>query len=225
MRDESRLTHNWLAKKLVNDKVRAHLGLLRGMVVDLGCGTRPYENDILDTADYYIGVDWGNTMHGAHADVIADVAQPLPLRDHAADCVVAFDVLEHVAEPGRMLAESWRILQPGGMLMISVPFQWWVHEAPWDFYRYTRHGLEYLLGKAGFADVQVQATSGFWSMWVLKLNYQLVKLIRGPRPVRMLVRALLVPVWWLGQSAALLMDAAWHEEGETAGYFVVARKP
>lgn len=225
MRDESRLTHNWLAKKLVNDKVRAHLSLLRGTVIDLGCGTRPYEIDILGTADCYIGIDWGNTMHGTHADVIADVAQPLPIRDHAADCVVTFDVLEHVAEPGRMLAESWRILQPGGILMISVPFQWWVHEAPWDFYRYTRHGLEYLLGKAGFADVQVQATTGFWVMWVLKLNYQLAKLIRGPRPMRMLIRALLIPVWWLGQSLALLMDTAWHEEGETAGYFVVARKP
>lgn len=225
MRDEGRLTHNWLAKKLVNDKVRAHLSLLRGTVIDLGCGTRPYEVDILGIADRYIGIDWGNTMHGTHADVIADVAQPLPIRDRAADCVVTFDVLEHVAEPGRMLAESWRILQPGGILMISVPFQWWVHEAPWDFYRYTRHGLEYLLGKAGFADVQVQATTGFWVMWVLKLNYQLVKLIRGPRPVRMLVRTLLIPVWWLGQSLALLMDAAWYEEGETAGYFVVARKP
>lgn len=225
MRDESRLTHNWLAKKLVNDKVRAHLGVLRGTVVDLGCGTRPYEIDILGTADYYIGIDWGNTMHGTHADVIANVARPLPIRDHAADCVVTFDVLEHVAEPGSMLGESWRILQPGGILMISVPFQWWVHEAPWDFYRYTRHGLEYLLRKAGFADIQVHATTGFWVMWVLKLNYQLVKLIRGPRPMRMLVRALLIPVWWLGQSVALRMDAVWREEGETAGYFVIARKP
>jgi SAM-dependent methyltransferase len=225
MRNESRLTHNWLAKKLVNDKVRAHLALLRGTVIDLGCGTRPYEADILGTADAYVGIDWGNSLHGTHADVIADVARPLPIRDGAADCVVTFDVLEHVAEPACMLAECWRILRPGGLLMISVPFQWWVHEAPWDFYRYTRHGLEYLLGKAGFADVRVQATSGFWAMWVLKLNYQLARLVRGPRPVRMLVRALLVPAWWLGQSLAPLMDSAWHEEGETAGYFVVAHKP
>lgn len=225
MRDESRLTHNWLAKKLVNDKVRAHLGLLRGTVIDLGCGARPYEADILGAADRYIGIDWGNSMHGTHADVIANVAQPLPIRDCAADCVVTFDVLEHVAEPGCMLAESWRILQPGGILMISVPFQWWVHEAPWDFYRYTRHGLEYLLGKAGFADIQVQAMTGFWVMWVLKLNYQLVRLIRGPSLLRKLIRALLIPAWWLGQVLALGMDAVWREEGETAGYFVVARKP
>jgi SAM-dependent methyltransferase len=225
MHPENRLAHNWLIRKLLNDKVRAHLGDLRGTVVDLGCGTRPYEADILGHADRYIGLDWNNTLHGLHADIAADLAKPLPLLDGSLDCVTLFEVLEHVPEPAALRAETSRVLKPGGVLMLSVPFQWWVHEAPWDFYRYTRHGLAYLLGKAGYADVSIEPTSGFWSMWILKLNYQTTRLIRGPRPLRWVLRALMLPFWWLGQMLAPLIDRAWSEDRETAGYFVTARKP
>jgi SAM-dependent methyltransferase len=225
MHPENRLAHNWLIKKLVNDKIRANLPELAGTVVDLGCGTRPYEADILGHAARYVGLDWNKTLHGLRADVAADVSRPLPLRDGAADAVTAFEVLEHLAEPGVMLGEAHRILRPGGVLMLSVPFQWWVHEEPWDFYRFTRFGLAHLLKKAGFEGARIEATSGFWAMWVLKLNYQTARLIRGPRPLRVLVRLLLVPFWWLGQVLAPLLDRVWREERETAGYFVVARKP
>ena len=133
--------------------------------------------------------------------------------------------MEHLAEPGVMLAEAHRVLRPGGSLTVSVPFQWWVHEAPWDFYRYTRHGLEYLLRKAGFVDIRIEPTSGFWSMWFLKLNYQTARLVRGPRPLRWVIRAVLIPFWWLNQTLAPLLDRVWAAEEETAGYFVKSIKP
>lgn len=225
MHPENRLSHNWLIKKLVNDQVRVHLGNLHGRVVDLGCGTRPYERDILCHAEHYVGVDWNQSLHGMHADVAADISGLLPFKDATADCIVAFEVLEHIAEPGRLLEESLRILAPGGLLMFSVPFQWWVHEEPWDYYRYTRHGLAYLLDKAGFESATIVPTSGFWCMWLLKLNYQTARLPRGPRLLRWLMRAILIPFWWLGQTFAPILDRYWPDERETAGYFVTARKP
>jgi SAM-dependent methyltransferase len=225
MYEEGRSSHNWLIKKAVNDKIRNRLADLSGSVVDLGCGKRPFEADILRHASKYIGLDWGNTLHGSHADIISDLNKPLPIRDECVDHVVTFEVMEHLAEPTVMLAEAFRILRKGGKLTLSVPFQWWVHEAPWDYYRFTRHGLEYLLKRAGFVDVVVTPTTGFWAMWILKLNYQTTRLIRGPRPVASMVRAALIPFWWTNQQLALLMDNWWAEERETAGYFATAAKP
>lgn len=225
MYTESRSTHNWLAKKSVNDKVGDALVHFSGMVIDLGCGTRPFEGDILCHASEYIGIDWGNTLHGTHADVIADLNCPLPIGDAVANHVVSFEVIEHLAEPGIMLREAARILKKGGTLALSVPFQWWIHEAPWDYQRYTQYGLDYQLRKAGFTEVQIEPTTGFWSMWVLKLNYQLQRMIRGPRLVRMALKTLLVPIWWLNQSIAPWLDRAWPETRETAGYFATATKP
>lgn len=225
MHPENHLAHNWLIKKFVNDKVRSHLKNLSGTVIDLGCGTRPYETDIINHADKYIGIDWNNTLHGLNADVIADLNKPLPFGDGITDCIVTFEVIEHLAEPGLMLLEAYRILRSGGILLLSAPFQWWVHEAPWDYQRFTRYGLEYQFRKTGFEIVSIEETSGFWSMWILKLNYQLIRLIRGPRWLRAVIRFCLIPFWWIGQVIAPLLDSVWKEDKETAGYFVMAKKP
>jgi len=222
---EDPLSHNWLAMRIANRGVRNRLPSLGGLVIDLGCGKRPFEHDILKHAREYVGVDWGNTLHGTHADVLADLNKPLPLRDGMADHIVSFEVLEHLAEPRVMLGEAFRVLRPGGQLTVSVPFQWWVHEAPWDYYRYTCHGLEYMLGKAGFVDVKVTPTSGFWVMWVLKLNYRMTQAVRGPRALRTLLRAALVPFWWVDQHVAAALDRAFPDYRETVGYFVTAAKP
>jgi SAM-dependent methyltransferase len=225
MYSEDPFAHNRVLKRAINALVRERLPAITGTVVDLGCGTAPFRDDILVNAREYIGVDWTNTLHDSRADVVADLNQPLPLSDAMADHVVSFEVIEHLAEPAMMLREAARILRNDGRLTLSAPFQWWEHEAPWDYQRFTRHGLRYQLEKAGFVDIVVRNTTGFWSMWTLKLNYQLARLPRGPRWVRAAMRAPLIAFWWIAQAIAPQLDRVWHEDRETAGYFVTARKP
>jgi SAM-dependent methyltransferase len=225
MYEVSLLQHNWLAMKMGNAGFRRRMAGLKGTVYDLGCGERPFEKEILACAERYVGVDWSNTPHELRADIVADLNGPLPIPDATADAVLALSVLEHLREPRQMLGEAFRILKPGGFLYVAVPFQWWVHEAPHDYFRFTRYGLQYLLETTGFERIEIEETSGFWVTWFLKLNYQTNRLVGGPAPLRWLIRACLLPLWLSDQLIAPVLDRFWHAPCEAQGYNAAARKP
>jgi len=191
-----------------------------GTVIDLGCGSSPYKENILGQASTYVGVDWTNSIHGrAGVDVFANLSRPLPFRDDCADVIVSFQTLEHLPEPSLFLAESLRILKPGGSIYMTVPFMWHVHEEPHDYYRYTRYGLLYLFEKAGFKDIAVKENTGFWQTWALKFNYHTSRFARG------LYRYLWIPFWWLTQTISPVLDRIDNNPHETASYTVTACKP
>jgi SAM-dependent methyltransferase len=212
-------TFNWRALENNNRWVRRLLPLMTGRLLDLGCGSAPYREDILTAVEAYVGVDWPGTLHDARRiDVFADLAAPLPFADACADTVTVFKVLEHLREPGRFLRECARVLRPGGRIVILVPFLWQVHEAPHDYFRYTRYGLEYLLTEAGFDDVSVREKTGFWEMWFLKWNYHTARYARGP------LRLLWMPAWWFNQAIAPLLDRLAPHPEMTGSYAAHARK-
>jgi SAM-dependent methyltransferase len=218
------LSYNWLAHKGNNETLKNNIKYIKGIVYDLGCGDEPYKDIIEKYADKYIGVDWGNSFHKQKMDITADLNKPLPILNNVADTVVSFQVMEHLCEPQSFLNEAYRILKPNCYILLTVPFQWWVHEAPYDYYRYTRYGLKYLFQKAGFKEVKVTASSGFWLTWILKFNYHSRRFIRGPRPIKWLIKFILIPIWFLGQKVAPVLDKYDRNENETSGYIVIAKK-
>lgn len=192
----------------------------KGIVVDLGCGTSPYKDDILRRADQYIGVDWENSLHDqSNVDVFADLTKQLPFSRDYADTVVSFQVMEHLPEPGFFLSECFRILKPSGQLFLTVPFMWHVHEEPHDYFRYTRYGLEYLLKKNNFVDIEIEENTGFWQMWVLKFNYHTTRFAKG------VLKYLWIPIWWFGQVISPILDKYDRHTEEAASYTILARKP
>lgn len=217
--------HNWLVFKHAQKWLTEWARHIRGTVYDLGCGERPYEDFILQHGDKYIGVDWSNTMHEFSADIVADLNQPLfMINDESADTVFSVSVIEHLCEPQIFLNEACRILKKNGVMLLQVPFQWHIHEAPYDYYRYTEYGLKYMFTKAGFYDVKITPSAGFWSTIMLKINYYSTKFIRGPRIVKNLLNVIAIPFWFTDQYFAFFMDKIDAHSVETAGYTVVAVK-
>lgn len=221
----NRKAHNGLAYDSFNRLLMKMHPLYKGALYDLGCGERPYEEFFLQFASSYVGVDWGSTLHQLKADVVADLNQSLPLGDEVADTVVSLSVLEHLSEPSVMLRESYRILKPGGHLVLQVPWQWRIHEEPYDFFRYSPFGLKHLMQKAGFEKIEIAPQAGFFSMWFLKFNYFTNRLIRGPRWLRGLLYALMSVLWFCNQTLAPWLDRLDRNwVSETHGYFVSAQK-
>jgi len=221
----NRQAHNWLVYDIGDRFLEKATPLYQGALYDLGCGESPYKDFFLQHAISYVGVDWAGSFHDTCADVTTDLNKPLPIEGEIADTVVSLSVMEHLSEPQAMLNEAYRILKPSGNIVLQVPWQWWVHEAPYDFFRYTPYGLVYMFEKAGFKEVEVQPQSGFFTMLIMKLNYFSLRFVCGPKPLRVIIKAGLTPVWYLGQKLAPYLDKLdknWMLE--TAGYFVTAKK-
>ena len=70
------------------------------------------------------------------------------------DFVVCTEVLEHTLQPFHAVAEMRRVLKPGGLLFLSVPFNFRIHGPLPDCWRFTEHGLRALL--SGFELVSLQ---------------------------------------------------------------------
>lgn len=209
---------NFLIQK-INKKIAQSFSY-KGRVIDLGCGSAQYKEDILRIADEYIGVDWKSSLHDqSNVDVFANLSERLPFEDDYTDTVISFQVMEHVPEPSFFLSECYRILRPGGILFITVAFMWHVHEAPHDYFRYTKYGLEYLLKKNGFTEIKIAENTGFWQMWILKFNYHTNRYALGP------LKFFWIPIWWLGQVIAPTLDKIDKHPEEAASYTVIARKP
>ena len=191
----------------------------RGLVIDMGCGTSPYKGIIREKASEYIGVDWKKGIKGRREiDVLANLNESLPFKACIADTITAFQVIEHLAEPEKFLLEAYRILKDKGRIFITVPFMWHVHEAPHDYYRYTRYGLKYILEKTGYNVEDITENTGFWQMWILKFNYHIYR--KAPR----YMKSILVPAWWFGQKISPYMDKIDRAPQETASYTVIAKK-
>ncbi len=217
--------HNWVLYNIGDKFLEKYSKYLKGHLVDLGCGMAPYKEYFLQFADTYTGVDWTKTIHNSKVDVVSDLNVEIKLDDEIADSIISIAVMEHLYEPQIFLNESYRILKKGGYMVLQVPWQWRIHEAPHDYFRYTPYGLKYMFEKARYEDINIEAKSGFFTTWIVKMNYFSARFIRGPKPLRWLIKAILIPFWTIGQVLAPYLDKldrSWDSEAQ--GYYVVARK-
>jgi SAM-dependent methyltransferase len=129
-------------------------------VLDVGAGTAPFRELFVHTR--YVTCDWEQSGYDEEVDIRAP-ATDIPVEDGSFDVIVCTEVLEHVPEPSVVLAELHRVLRDGGLLLVTVPFVWFLHEEPHDYYRYTPHGLKFLLDGARFADYEISPTGDAFS--------------------------------------------------------------
>ncbi len=130
--------------------------LVRGRLLDLGAGNQPYRVWYNRLVDASIAVDM--TPSPGLAAICS--ANRLPIKDQSVDVVLATEVLEHVADVEAAVAEVHRVLRPGGHLLATVPFIYPIHEAPFDFWRFTEHGLRSLCERHRFDVVDLGAKGG-----------------------------------------------------------------
>lgn len=108
------------------------------LLVDFGCGDMPYRTVIEPLVGKYLGVDLEMNPKAEH-HIGFDSKTTLP--DNYADLILSNQVLEHVDSPSGYLQEAYRILKPGGTMILTTHGYWFYHPTPNDYWRWTSAGL------------------------------------------------------------------------------------
>ena len=137
------------------------LARAKGQFLDAGCGTQPFRSAVEGQVDRYLTFDI--EARADQVDFIGDVEEMTAVPDRSIDSLLCSEVLEHVPHPDRAIREFARIVKPGGVLFLTVPFLARLHEEPHDYYRYTRHGLRRLLEEGGFEVDEIVETGSLFS--------------------------------------------------------------
>jgi SAM-dependent methyltransferase len=211
---ESKWHHHYIVlSKLDNWMTSTASRYAKGVILDYGCGAQPYRQCLSKECSRYIGADV-SPAHGIDLDILLTPGQPLAMPDESVDTIISTQTLEHVQDACAYVQECHRLLRPGGHLILTVPMQWRMHEQPYDYWRFTRHGVTSLACKAGLEICELSPCGGAWALAGQIINSHLSETARGTKLLYGIINNL-----------ALFADRHMPDRDETIGWMCIARRP
>ncbi|MDP1884119.1 MAG: methyltransferase domain-containing protein [Candidatus Moranbacteria bacterium] len=134
---------------------------LDGEILDLG-GSRKSNYHGLLQGSHEITVVNFDEKYGF--DLNFNLEEKFPLGNESYDNLLAINVLEHIFNYGDFFAESYRILKPGGKMVLTSPFFHQIHGCPYDYNRFTEDALKKISLSHNFEIVSLKVLgSGIFS--------------------------------------------------------------
>ena len=162
-----------LTRITLDQFIRSHAST--GRTLDIGAQTGPY-------AAFFPNRVALDLRPRPGIEIVGD-AQAIGLAGGAFDVVLCTEVLEHLPEPQRAVDEMHRVLRPGGTLLLTTRFLFPIHDAPQDYFRFTKYGLRHLLRAFEIVELREETTTvGTLAVLIQRLGVQTHT--RGGRFVR-----------------------------------------
>lgn len=199
---------------------------ISGDLLDAGCGEKPYSLIYKDLVDSYIGCDVETCVHEqTYVDVFVTVDE-LPFANDAFDTILCTNVMEHVSNAEKGFSELSRCLKSGGYLLVSTPFLYPLHEAPYDFYRYTVYGLKYQLEKNGMEIVNINSQGGFGILVVVYFNLILTRVLKVSliAKISCAMQKVFMYLYMKIYNERMFRELSGIRAILSCGYFIVAKK-
>ena len=211
---------------LIRDIMEGIKNFAHGNFLDMGCGNKPYESLYNPVTEIQTGCDIMQSDKN-RVDVICP-ATDLKFEDNKFDSVLCTQVLEHVYDHHTMMKEIYRVLKPGGHVILTVPFAWELHEEPYDYFRFTKHALKELFEEAGLKIDCIKPNGGKWAAIYQLRNNMMYHSFHTKKSFGNKLKKFLFMELRLTQLRnyfAIWLDKKYRDEIFTLNYIVVAHKP
>lgn len=127
---------------VLGDHVRFVAGAIRpegGPVLDVGCGGALFGRLLREKGYRVFGLDFSRqaaevALKQNGVAVVPGLLSSAPFKDGSFNAITMFHVLEHLYDPGAYIEAAWRLLKPGGRLIVQVP-----NAASWQFLFFGEH--------------------------------------------------------------------------------------
>ncbi|MDY6950057.1 MAG: class I SAM-dependent methyltransferase [Thermodesulfobacteriota bacterium] len=162
-----------------------HKGYARGTLLDIGCGTKPFYEVFKGQTQAYIGMDILSKIARPDVEARADQIDLygdslcLPVKTSSVDTVFSSFVIEHIFEYDRFISEVYRVLKKNAHFIMISPLIFEVHEAPHDYFRFTKFALEQIGEKHGFRVVHTAPVGGEILHWGRRISVWMRKILGG----------------------------------------------
>ena len=111
-----------------------------------------------------------NKWDGKNVDIVSDIAK-IPVEDSSFDAIMCVEVLEHISEPVKAIEEFFRILKPGGALILTAPFCSLTHFAPYYFASgYSKYWYQKVLSENGFNIKEINLNGNYFEYLAQEIN-------------------------------------------------------
>ncbi|MCY7363096.1 MAG: class I SAM-dependent methyltransferase [Ignavibacteria bacterium] len=170
-------TESFYKNGLLLECVKHFKYLMKGKLLDLGCGNKPYSEIYNEVCDKSVGCDVPFSLHRKATVEVLCPAEEIDkhFETEEFDIVLCTEVLEHTADDQKVIRNINKVLKINGTLLISVPYIYVTHEPPFDYRRYTVYGLKNILERNNFEVTNVFSMGATFSSWFFIFYYSLVK--------------------------------------------------
>jgi SAM-dependent methyltransferase len=180
----------YLHRKKILDSVKKAEPYLKGRLLDVGCGNKPYSS--LFHTEEYIGIDVATSLHDKKIFDFTYDGINLPFRDNEFNSIICTEVLEHSVDPVALMKEMYRVLKVDGYALITVPMFLNHHEIPYDFCRFTYYGLRKDAEDSGFIVESIEDRGNHLSVLIAAIYISVSNLV-SLRPFSDIVYWLMFP--------------------------------
>lgn len=208
--------------KLTRPRIRAFLEKYKTTELVLDVGSGGADQHVLFPNRTTIDVD-----PARNPEIIGD-AQEMPFADATYSTILCTEVLEHIPDPQKAVDEMYRVLKPGGTLILTTRFLFPVHDAPGDYWRFTPYGLQALFSKWDVLEQEVEADA-FYTIAVLLQRIAFQADLRGGK----VTKGLLLCLAFVLSRMDWLLLKRYGDIGRTdivpvlmsSGVYIACRKP